>query len=413
MMDNENRPFLNSRWSIVAGGFLLALMGGLSYSWGVFIEPMCESYGWTKLAATLPLSVFMAVFALVMIPAGHLQDKYGPRSVIVIGAFLFLVANLLSSLINVFTSKWWLVLTYGVIGGTACGLTYSCVSPPIRKWFFDKPGFAVSLGVMGFGLASFAFAPIKAQVLIPTLGIQGTFIVLAVLTFSFSLLASRLVKNPPSRWHLQHTGAGNFSSPASLVRNELLPVQLLRNPLFWLIWSSFLMVVFGSILTIVILPSYGKTVLQLSDARSAFALGVFALINGLGRPVFGYLSDKLGIIKIMIAVYALQTIVFLSFPFFVTGFVTMIIAAFCLGIGIAVSLALFPVLTAECFGIRHLGINYGLVFSAYGFSAIAILAAIVLHDISGSYNPALLIAGAMSAIGTALAIVIKVKHRIP
>ncbi|MFO7659377.1 MAG: OFA family MFS transporter [Candidatus Cloacimonadaceae bacterium] len=412
-MESENRPFLNSRWSVVAGGFLIALMGGLSYSWGVFVEPMCENFGWTKFEATLPLSVFMAVFALVMIPAGQLQDKYGPRLIIVWGAFLFLAANLLSALIDIVANHWLLVVTYGVLGGTACGLTYSCVSPPIRKWFFDKPGLAVSLGVMGFGIASFVFAPLKANYLLPGWGISGTFIVLAILTSSISLLASRLVVNPPLRWHLSNLGAGKFISKSSLIRNEMLPTQMLRNPLYWLVWATFLMMVYGSILIIVILPSYGKTVLNLSGGKAAFAVAIYALINGLGRPLAGILSDRFGILKIMIFVYALQTLVFLSFPYFVVGFDSILIAAVCLGLSIAVSLSLFPVLTAECFGIKHLGINYGLVFSAYGFGAIAIQGGTILHDITGSYNPALLIAGVMSAIGTLLAMIIKSKYKMP
>jgi len=412
-LESESRPFLNSRWSVVLGGFLLALMGGLSYSWGVFVEPMCENFGWTKFAATLPLSVFMAVFALVMIPAGQLQDKFGPRRIIVWGALLFFIANLASALVDLVTNHWLLVMTYGVIGGTACGLTYSCVSPPIRKWFFDKPGLAVSLGVMGFGIASFVFAPLKANYLIPGWGISGTFIVLAILTSSISLLASRLVLNPPERWHLSNLGAAKFTSKSSAIRNEMMPKQVLRNSLFWLIWAAFLMMVYGSILIIIILPSYGKTVLHLSNGKAAFAVAIYALINGLGRPLVGLLSDRIGIVKIMIFVYALQALVFLVFPYFVTGFDTLLLASVCLGLSIAVTLALMPVLTAECFGIKHLGINYGLIFSAYGFGAIAIQGGTILHDITGSYNPALLIAAVMSVIGTLLAIVIKVRYKMP
>ncbi len=409
----SDRLFLNSRWSVVAGGFLIALMGGLSYSWGVFIEPMCERFGWSRLAATLPLSIFMAVFALIMIPGGRLQDKYGPRRVIVWGAFLFLAANLLSALIKYFPYSWLLVLTYGIFGGTACGLTYSCVSPPIRKWFSDMPGLAVSLGVMGFGIASFVFAPLKAHYLIPGWGISGTFIVIAFLACSICLIASQLVKNPPRGWQAQNISSDKPVSKSSHVRAELLPLQMLKVPLFWLIWITFLMMVYGSILIIIMLPSYGKTVLQLSDGKAAFAIAVYSLVNGLGRPASGALSDRFGILKIMIAVYAIQAVTFLIFPYFVVSFTTILLAAFCLGLSIAVSLALFPVLTAECFGIRHLGINYGLVFSAYGFSALAILGGTFLHDLTGSYNPALLIAGVMSFIGTVLCLIMKFKYKMP
>lgn len=140
----SDKPVWGTRWSVVLGGFMLALMGGLSYSWGVFVKPLGDILGWSKSSAMVPLSVFMMVFALVMIPAGRLQERFNTRRLIVTGACLFLLSNLLSSFVLVFASRIWLVFTYGIIGGIACGLTYSCVAPAIRWWFPDFPGLAVS-----------------------------------------------------------------------------------------------------------------------------------------------------------------------------------------------------------------------------------------------------------------------------
>lgn len=408
----NSKPLFGSRWTVVLGGFLLALMGGLSYSWGVFVEPLQNSFGWSKSSSMLPLSVFMIVFALTMIPAGKLQERFGTRKLITFGAFMFLLANGLSSLLHHVPHSSWLVFSYGIIGGFACGITYSCVAPPIRRWFPDYPGLAVALGVMGFGLASFVFAPLKAHVIIPNFGLDGTFIFISVLTFSVTMIASRLVVFPTDEWYMHIYGAMHLPDKTGMVRSNLHPRQMIRRPLFWSIWSSFLLSVSGSLLIIGILPSYGLEVLKLSGARAAIPISLFALANGLSRPLAGFLSDRIGILRVISVVFAMQSIVFLLFPFFVLSYPVLIPAAMILGLGIGVSLSLYPVLTSECFGVEHLGVNYGVVFSAYGFGALAIQGGAYLRDLSGSYTIPLLVAGVFSLISTGLILWMKRKFNL-
>ncbi|HPM04741.1 MAG TPA: OFA family MFS transporter [Candidatus Cloacimonas sp.] len=407
-----DKPVLGTRWTVVLGGFLLALMGGLSYSWGVFVEPLQTHFGWSKTTSMLPLSVFMVVFAAVMIPAGRLQERIGTRRLIGIGAFMFFLANMLSAMLHWFPYRGWLVFSYGVIGGLACGLTYSCVAPPIRRWFPDFPGLAVSLGVMGFGLASFVFAPLKAHVIIPSFGLDGTFVLIALLTFSITLIASRLVVFPTDQWYMHIYGAMHLPDKTGMVRSNLPPGQMLKKPLFWMIWSSFLLSIYGSLLIIGILPSYGREIILLSGGHAAIPVSLFALSNGLSRPLAGFISDKIGILSVLSFVFGLQAIVFLLFPFYVLSFGSVLIASVLLGLGIGTSLSLYPVLTSECFGVEHLGVNYGIVFSAYGFGALAIQGGTYLRDISGSYTASLLLAGVLSLLSTAMVLWTKRKFNL-
>jgi OFA family oxalate/formate antiporter-like MFS transporter len=154
-----------NRWIILFGGFLLSLMGGMSYAWGSFVMPLVNDWGWTVTEATLPFTIMIIVFALTMIPAGWLQDKIGPRKIAVWGSVLFFVGYALSSMLRWIPNPAWLVLVYGLIVGTACGLTYSCIAPAARKWYPDHPGFAVSTSVMGFGLAAVVFSPLKRSMI--------------------------------------------------------------------------------------------------------------------------------------------------------------------------------------------------------------------------------------------------------
>ncbi|MEW5954655.1 MAG: MFS transporter, partial [Bacillota bacterium] len=117
--------YVLSRWTIPFAGFLLSLMGGISYAWGVFIVPLETAFGWSRTEAALPVSIYLLVFCTVgMIYGGTLQDKYGPRKVAAAGAVFFFLGYLMASQINSFPYLWWLLLSYGVLGGLGCGLAY-------------------------------------------------------------------------------------------------------------------------------------------------------------------------------------------------------------------------------------------------------------------------------------------------
>lgn len=397
------------RWTVPFAGFLLALMGGFSYAWGVFVERMVERFGWTKAETALPFTIFMVIFAIIMVPAGRLQDKLGPRRVSALGAILFLVAYSLASLVGHFSSVWWLVLTYGVIGGTACGLTYACIAPPARKWYPDKPGLAVSFGVAGFGLAALVIAPLKARYLIPNYGIEGTFLIMGVVISVISLFAAWLIKNPPEGWKLE--GWINHNAKKTIaIRAEMSPKQMLKFPVFYIIWVAYALVMLGGLMAIKTIPPYGELIIKLTPLDAAFAISIFAGINGFGRPLAGFLADRFGAVRIMLITYTLTAITFLVFPVFAINRLTLYIASVSLGWSYAVTLALFPVLTSICFGTKHLGVNYGIVFTAFGVGALGPTIGAWIYDTTKSYTPAFIAVGIMCGVALSLFIVIKKKY---
>ena len=405
--------YIMTRWSIPFAGFLLALMGGFSYAWGVFVVPMVERFDWTTAEATLPFSVYLVIFALMMVPSGRFQDKMGPRKVAALGATVFFLAYGLAALVDRFPFPLWLVVTYGVMGGTACGLTYACAVPPARKWFPDKPGFAISFAVMGFGLAAIILAPLKAKYLIPVHGIEGTLFIIGIITSVVCLFAAWLIRNPPPGWEPPGKGLGKGVVKTIEIRQESTPKEVLRSSLFWIIWLIFALVIAGGLMSIGLIPAYGELILGLTPAEAAIAMSIFAGLNGFGRPVAGFLGDKFGVIWVMIVTYIISTTIFLFFHLFAITLPTLYIAAALLGWGFAVTLALFPTLTSICFGVRNLGVNYGLVFTAFGVGALAPAAGSWIFDITGSYTPAFVAAGIMSGIGLVLCIILKKKWELP
>jgi len=394
------------RWLIPFAGFLLTLMGGLLYTWGVFVVPLVNRFGWTTAEATLPFTVMLVVLAIITVPAGKLQDKVGPRTVCMIGAALFLIAWGAAALVPRFPYAWWLLLFVGVVGGAAGGSTYACVAPAARKWFPDKPATAISFGFMGMGLAAVVFAPLMAGFLIPAYGIEGSFLVLAITTSTVTLLAAFLIKNPPQGWTVPHAP----TTKAVLIRQELSPGDLPKTGLFWLIWLAFVFVLAGGFMGPSLIPPFGERVLRLTAAEAAMAVAIFAAFNGFGRPVAGMLADRFGSITVMAISFGIQALTLLLFPVVVTSWPLLWVSGALLGWGIAVSVGVFPNLTAICFGVRNLGMNYGLVFTSCAVGAVAPAVGAWLYDITGSYAPAFVSAGVLATLAAALCVVLRKKY---
>ncbi|MCL0094215.1 OFA family MFS transporter [Dehalococcoidia bacterium] len=401
--------YILTRWSIPFAGFLLALIAALGYAWGPFVVPIVDRFGWTTAEATLPFTVLFVILALMTILGGRLQDRLGPRKVAAMGALLFIPAYGLAALVGHFPYPWWLLLTYSLIGGVAGGMVYACVAPPARKWFPDRPGLAISFAVMGAGLAGLFLAPLKADYLIPAYGIEGTLLILAIIATALGLFAAWLIRNPPDGWE---PPGWERKMGAKQVRalSESTPRDLIRSPIFWIIWLTFALVIWGGLMCWPLIPPFGELVVGLTPVEAAVAVAIFSVFNGFGRPVAGFLADRFGTVWVMIVTYVIQAMTLLSFHVFAVSLPTLYIAAALVGWGFAVTLGLFPVLTAFCFGTKHLGVNYGMVFTAFGVGAFAPAAGGAMYDITGSFTPAFVSAGIMAVIGLVLCVVLKGKY---
>jgi len=398
------------RWIVLFGGFLLSLMGGMSYAWGSFELPLVENWGWTTAQANLPFTVMIIVFSVSMIPAGWLQDRFGPRKVALTGSILFLVGYSLASFMGYFTSPAWLTLTYGGGVGIACGLTYSTIAPTARKWFADRPGFAVSIAVMGFGLAAVVFAPLKKS-MIDMMGVDGTLRAIGIFVAFVAFIGARLIRNPPAEWEPPSNPDHNSKSESTVKEIEdVKPKEFVKTPRFYMLWLALAAVIGGGLTAIGLLTAYGEVELQLVPTFAALAVSFYSLANGLGRPFVGWLADRWGTIRVMIGVYIIQATVFIIFPWVATTPIRLFICSLLLGLGYASTFALFPVLVASISGTKHLGMNYGLVFSAFGLGAITSLIGSWLLDVTGSFNFAFLIAGFATVLGLILLVIIDKKY---
>ena len=172
--------------------------------------------------------------------------------------------------------------------GAACGLTYACIAPVARKWYPDRPGFAVSTAVMGFGLAAVIFAPLK-KLMINAWGVDDALLILGIIVSSVSIMGAMLLKNPPDGWVLPtKTGISQKSTRIKhLPAPDIQPGQFIRQPVFYGLWASLAAVIGGGLTAIGLLTPFGEIQLNLAPTQAAMAVSVFSLVNGLGRPLAG------------------------------------------------------------------------------------------------------------------------------
>ena len=182
-------------WIVTLAGTGINLALGVLYSWSVISKKIPEEWGWNEADKALPYTIACLVFAFMMVPAGKLQDLFGPRLVATLGG-LFTGLGLI--LAYQFNSVAMYVLCFGVLAGTGFGLGYSSTTPPAIKWFPPaKTGMIAGIVVAGFGLASVYIAPL-AQYLIGLYGVPDTMLIFGVSFLVIVVILAQFLKNPPT-----------------------------------------------------------------------------------------------------------------------------------------------------------------------------------------------------------------------
>ncbi len=423
----ETSDTLYNRYLVVVGALIVQLCLGSIYAWSIFQTSLkVEPYELGTFESLLPFAIGLATFAVVMIFAGKWQDKVGPRRVATTGGILLGLGYILSAGVTFFETDptltlIWLVITYGLIGGAGIGLAYVCPIAALVKWFPDKKGLITGIAVAGFGAGALIFARVETafinviardldgKILVsdisPALLICGLIYLVAV------VLGAQLLRNPPKGWTPE--GWQPPAPKATGLGRDYEWREMLKVPQFWLLWSMFVLAATAGLMTLGIL----KTFLQaanstIDDNLAASIVGILALFNAGGRIFWGFVSDKINRAPTMIVMFALLAVAMFTFGF-QTDVLLLTAIACVIGLCFGGNFALFPSTTADFFGTKNVGNNYGFVFSAYGVAGIlgAIIPAVVIDAIKGSsetitgssYSPAFLICavGAVIAVGLA------------
>ncbi len=388
-----NKSAIRRGWTITFAALGVNLIMGLLYSWGVIKKALVSDWGWTNTEAALPFTVSAAVFALTMIFAGRAQDKYGPRLVTLFSGILLGSGLIASGFVR---SPMMMVLTFGVVSAVGIGFGYAAATPCAMKWFDpSKKGLIAGIVVSGVGLSPVYITPITAS-LLASYGIGNTLIILGVFAVLGVSVFSMFLSNPPE----VVTEEKNQSIIAKK-GTDLGWKEVSGTAQFYLLWFIYLLSATAGLMLIAHLPSIA--VAQADWKTAGFMLVVvLSVFNAVGRLGAGALSDLLGRTRAMMLVFLLQAINMFFFMMY-TSIPSLLIGSAIAGLAYGAVFSLFPTTTAEFFGMKNLGVNYGMIFTGWGVAGIIgpMLGGLVA-DKTGSYSNAYLVAGAFLVVATVL-----------
>jgi MFS family permease len=382
---------LPERWVVAIAGSAVMLLIGTVYSWAIFAQPLVVGFGWDLTTTTWAYAIAnFSLATLGVVAGGFWLDRKGPRRVAMTGVALWGAGNVLAGLGTPLFGAPWLYLTYGLIGGIGAGMAYVTPLAVVSKWFPERRGLAGGLVVGSFGLGAFiynqwiprlpAFHAVSVQAAqILAAGVAGRtppavaphilttgegvhtlmqiFIVSGLAFLAIGLPAASMLRNPPAE-HDNRPGSKRASVGYP-------PARVVRMPQFYLLWLQ----LFANVVAGITIISNAVVILsdltRLAPTEIAPLFGVVSVFNAIGRFFWGGISDRIGCQRTFAAMFAVQAVTL----FWLCGVHTpapalagFAIVLLCCGGGFGT----MPSYSAQCFGTRYMGLNYGLVLTAWG-----------------------------------------------
>jgi nitrate/nitrite transporter NarK len=405
---------------ILSAAAVLMLTIGTVYSWAIFTQPLLVAYRWNLTTTTWTYAI--ANFSLAAIGAvigGFWQDKVGPQKVAMLGITLWGCGNLLAGLGTSAFGAPWLYVSYGIIGGIGAGMAYITPVSMVTKWFPDKKGLAGGLVAGAFGLGAFVYnqwisrldgfhtaavhagdflaeraaaaaagaafdpATVTAAQIFTAGDIQAVMHVLigsGIVYLIVGLTAASRFRNPPPGY----SASGTHAAPPFIDGHS--PLQVLAMPQFYLLWLQLFINVIAGITIISNAVFMLADLTKVTAASIAPLFGLVCIFNALGRCFWGAISDRIGCRHTFATMYAIQAVTVLLLAHsntLIPALAAISVLLLCCGGGFGT----MPSFNAECFGTRFMGLNYGLILSAWGVAGLIgpILAARA-KDLTGSFS---------------------------
>jgi OFA family oxalate/formate antiporter-like MFS transporter len=392
----------------------IGLVLGILYVWSVVKAGIPDTWGWSNADKALPYSIMAIAFSVAMVPAGRLQDRVGPRLIIMIGGFLTGLGCIISGLGGDALIAY--VIGFGIITGTGVGFGYCALTPTAVKWFSpEKTGLIVGIVVSGNGLAPVFLAPISALSLnlfqtttatgVVEKGVSATMITLGIGIWLVVGTLVWLIRTPP-------LGFSPVTESPEMTR-ETRPGrsmdwrQMIATLQFWLMFFMFFAGASTGLIFISVATDLGKKTL---GVWAFLAVIVLSFGNTGGRLLAGVISDKIGRMTTLLVEFICQgLIVGLLFWLTKTGggsWPIVLFVVFMIGLNYGSNHTLFPSACKDYYGIHNFGLNYGLLFSAFGTAGL-IMPWLngLLQDITGEPDVSYIMIICMMAVSALLALV--------
>jgi OFA family oxalate/formate antiporter-like MFS transporter len=391
-------PVASPRWvQLLLGLVVMMAISSPQYVWTLFVKPFQAATGAGLPTVQITFSALIVLQTVFSPAQGWLVDRFGPKALVAVGAALTGLGWVLSAHIG---NVWMLFLTYGLFCGVGTGIVYVGVIGLMARWFPDRRGFAIGIVAAGYGMgAMLTTFPISSM--LSSFGAPVTLIVFGVILGGVGVLAALGLREPR---------AGEAAAPSTATRTygkDVAPANMLKTPIFWLMFVMMTMMSTGGLMVTSNFANFARDfgvadILVLGLAALPFALTVDRLLNGLTRPFFGWVSDRIGRENTMGLAFGLEAAAILLLLIFRQDAPAFVALSGLVFFGWGEIFSLFPSTLTDTFGSRYATTNYGFLYIAQGLGSIlGGPVAAAMRVATGSWTPVFGVAVAMD-VATAL-----------
>ncbi|WP_445322943.1 oxalate/formate MFS antiporter [Ramlibacter sp. AN1133] len=385
------------------GIICMAMIANLQYGWTLFVNPIADKYHWTRAAIQVAFTIFVLTETWLVPIEGWLVDKYGPRVVVMGGGILAGIGWVINAHADTLT----LLYIGAAVGGIGAGAVYGTCVGNALKWFPDRRGLAAGLTAAGFGAGS-ALTVVPISMYIASHGYEAAFLYFGIGQGLIIFVLSWFLARAPE--HKKSSVSTN--ARVQQTRKEYSTGEMVRKPVFWVMYLMFVMVAAGGLMATAQLAPIAKdfkidgvpvNIMGLVLPALTFALAIDRVLNGLTRPFFGWVSDQIGREMTMFIAFALEAVGILALYKFGSNPVLFVILTGMVFFAWGEIYSLFPSTCADTFGSKYAAANAGLLYTAKGTASLLVPLSSVLTAATGSWHAVFIVASVMNAIAAALA----------
>src|SRR5882757_1513440 len=394
----------SGRWlQLLIGIVCMVMIANLQYGWTLFVGPIGQKHGWDRASIQVAFTIFVLTETWLVPVEGWFVDRYGPKIVVVIGGVLVGI----SWMLNAYVSSLAMLYVSAAIGGVGAGAVYGTCVGNALKWFPDKRGLAAGLTAAGFGAGS-ALTIIPIQAMIRSSGYEATFFWfglgqgVVVFAVAWLLLAPRPGQVPAST-HVQQSA------------RSYTPGEMLRTPIFWVMYLMFVLVGAGGLMATAQLAPIANdfkvdgipvSLIGLTLPALTFALAIDRVLNGLTRPFFGWVSDHIGRENTMFIAFSLEAVGIWALSAFGHDPVLFVLLSGLVFFAWGEIYSLFPSTCTDVYGARYATTNAGLLYTAKGTASLLVPLSNNLQHYTGSWHAVFIAACVMNAVAAIMALAV-------
>ncbi len=405
-------PPFGGRWmQLLAGVICMSMIANLQYGWTLFVEPMDAKHGWGRAAIQIAFTIFIVMETWLVPVEGWFVDRFGPRVVVLVGSVLCAASWALNSVADSLA----MLYLAAAIGGIGAGAVYGTCVGNALKWFPDRRGLAAGITAAGFGAGS-ALTVVPIAMMIEGSGYEATFLAFGLAQGLVVFALGWLLVEPPAQPLFSR---GVVPVPT---QRQYRADEVVRKPVFWVMYAMFVMVAGGGLMATAqlgpIAEDFGLaqtpvSLMGLTLPALTFALSIDRVLNGVTRPFFGWVSDRIGRENTMFIAFSLEALGILALSQYGHHPVAFVLLTGLVFFAWGEIYSLFPACCADTFGSRYAATNAGLLYTAKGTAALLVPFANVIADMAGGWHMVFIAAAVLNAIAAFLALFVLRPMRAP